>query len=428
MGGVMLGGVRANSQASRRPPYKRPPLQPLATASGHLPRASTASAYPIMNGPKIRHPSLPGMRRAFSLVNPNESDDESEMDASPSANCTNAEYQRRYGRVPRDAIDGSPGVKTIRTAVPNIPTEIKTAVEEMPNDFGSGGMFHYGAELENKILPCHSVRDDGLVRITAETLRDVLCGRYNDKITRYHVFDCRFQYEYDGGHIEGAVNVRNNAHLDELLLTPNSGVNAGPLPTPSVSGESDQRIVIIFHCEFSLKRAPTFAKDFRSRDRGLNLPPIYPKLHYPEVYILEGGYKSFFETSPAHCNPCAYVTMNDPKHAKRCDTDYAEFSLRHFGRARSYTFGDAQPFVTGGLMPPITLAAASAALGRRGSRVSGPTITEENEPDSSPLPNASPTPRAVSMGQAPLMFGSTKPRTFERSVLQRYASDAMVRL
>lgn len=33
---------------------------------------------------------------------------------------------------------------------------------------------------------------------------------------------------------------------------------------------------------------------------------------YPEVYVLEGGYKKFFETFPEYCVPTEYTRMLDP--------------------------------------------------------------------------------------------------------------------
>jgi hypothetical protein len=79
----------------------------------------------------------------------------------------------------------------------------------------------------------------------------------------------------------------------------------------------------------------TRARFLRSRDRGLNAEN-YPALHFPELYLLEGGYKAFFERHPAHCSPSAYRTMLDPNHSAE---------LRHF-KARAKTWsGD--PMGTG---------------------------------------------------------------------------------
>jgi hypothetical protein len=35
---------------------------------------------------------------------------------------------------------------------------------------------------------------------------------------------------------------------------------------------------------------------FRSEDRNIH-ERSYPQLHYPEIYLLEGGYKGFYEYS-----------------------------------------------------------------------------------------------------------------------------------
>ena len=89
----------------------------------------------------------------------------------------------------------------------------------------------------------------------------MLNGRYNSKLKRFHILDCRFDYEFSGGHIAGAINVKSMDVLDELLLSKAAGVHANgdELPVASRSGELDdgESVVLIFHCEFSAKRAPT---------------------------------------------------------------------------------------------------------------------------------------------------------------------------
>ena len=72
------------------------------------------------------------------------------------------------------------------------------------------------------------------------------------QIKTIHIIDCRFDYEYAGGHIPGAVNVNTTAGVEELLLGPNS-IKA----KPSFSGDSVKKIILVFHCGFSAKRAPT---------------------------------------------------------------------------------------------------------------------------------------------------------------------------
>jgi len=79
------------------------------------------------------------------------------------------------------------------------------------------------------------------------------------------------------------------------------------------------------------------AKHLRQRDRALN-NEVYPRLHYPEVYILQGGYKHWFATCPDRCEPRGYVIMDDSKHIDACEQNMDQF--RKFSRARSYTYGD----------------------------------------------------------------------------------------
>ena len=57
---------------------------------------------------------------------------------------------------------------------------------------------------------------------------------------------------------------------------------------------SDLQHVLIFHCEFSSERGPKMYRFLRDQDRELN-KDTYPRLVYPEIYVLEGGYKAFFE-------------------------------------------------------------------------------------------------------------------------------------
>jgi len=49
---------------------------------------------------------------------------------------------------------------------------------------------------------------------------------------------------------------------------------------------------------------------FRSEDRNIH-ERSYPQLHYPEIYLLEGGYKGFYEYSKEFCMPNQYRTMID---------------------------------------------------------------------------------------------------------------------
>lgn len=51
----------------------------------------------------------------------------------------------------------------------------------------------------------------------------------------------------------------------------------------------------------------------RNRDRDTNIDS-YPALRYPEIYVLEGGYKAFYESFPHLCEPQGYVPMLHQDH------------------------------------------------------------------------------------------------------------------
>lgn len=87
----------------------------------------------------------------------------------------------------------------------------------------------------------------------ASQLNDLQSGKYSDEIKEFLIIDCRFDYEYDGGHIEGAINLSELADVEARLLNaPNP-----PKPSTSESVSKEGKTVLVFHCEFSAKRAPT---------------------------------------------------------------------------------------------------------------------------------------------------------------------------
>ncbi|KOS16595.1 M-phase inducer phosphatase [Escovopsis weberi] len=177
-------------------------------------------------------------------------------------------------------------------------------------------------EAHEPILP-HFMADDPtdtIPRITRETMLEILDGKYSERYDQRMVIDCRFEYEYDGGHIDGAVN-----HNDKELLTRQL------FETPI-----DGRSLLILHCEYSAHRAPLMARHIRSQDRSINAEN-YPRLTYPEVYILDGGYSGFWAQHPARCFPPEYVEMNDEKHQRTCEREMGRLKARKgFGRAQTF--------------------------------------------------------------------------------------------
>ncbi|KFM72834.1 M-phase inducer phosphatase 2, partial [Stegodyphus mimosarum] len=59
------------------------------------------------------------------------------------------------------------------------------------------------------------------------------------------------------------------------------------------SGKKEKGSILIFYCEFSSERAPNMIRFLRGKDRDMN-KDCYPFLYYPELYLIEGGYKAFY--------------------------------------------------------------------------------------------------------------------------------------
>ena len=187
-------------------------------------------------------------------------------------------------------------------------------------------------DMESEHVPQlpHFIPDDrpgDLPRISKETLIGVLDGNFNQFYEKLLVIDCRFEYEYNGGHINGAVNFNDKEELSSQLFDVE--------PTP--------RALLIFHCEYSAHRAPIMAKFIRNKDRAVNAER-YPSLTYPELYILDGGYSSFFKDYRPRCFPQNYVEMEAKEHALACERGLGKVKQRSkLVRAQTFAFGQHSP-------------------------------------------------------------------------------------
>ncbi|XP_014786513.1 M-phase inducer phosphatase 1 isoform X2 [Octopus bimaculoides] len=165
-------------------------------------------------------------------------------------------------------------------------------------------------------LPTITGKHGYLKSVTPQTVKELLHGHYDYEINSYSIIDCRYPYEFEGGHIKKAENLYDeNSIYKKFLENP-----------PKIS-DSAKRDIVVFHCEFSSERAPKLAKFLRSRDRNAN-ESCYPFLYYPEIYILDGGYKAFFEKCVEFCEPPTYKPMLHSDHSS---------DLKHFrGKSRSW--------------------------------------------------------------------------------------------
>ncbi|XP_047550959.1 M-phase inducer phosphatase 1 isoform X4 [Lutra lutra] len=155
---------------------------------------------------------------------------------------------------------------------------------DLIGDFSKGYLFHTVAG-----------KHQDLKYISPEIMASVLNGKFANLIKQFVIIDCRYPYEYEGGHIKGAVNLHMEEEVEDFLLKK---------PIVPTDGK---RVIVVFHCEFSSERGPRMCRYVRERDR---LGNEYPKLHYPELYVLKGGYKEFFLKCQSHCEPPSYRPMH----------------------------------------------------------------------------------------------------------------------
>lgn len=197
---------------------------------------------------------------------------------------------------------------------------------------------------------------DSIPRISRETFLEVMDGKYSHEYSQRLVIDCRFEYEYEGGHIDGAINYNDKELLARHLF----------------EHPMEGKVLLIFHCEYSAHRAPMMARHIRSEDRTANAE-FYPHLTYPDVYILEGGYSEFYDQHRSRCYPQSYVEMNDREHAATCEREMGKLQQKRkgLGRARTFAFGaretmvDDSPTGPGRSIPesPVNMIGNSPILG-----------------------------------------------------------------
>uniref|UniRef100_A0A8C1N728 protein-tyrosine-phosphatase n=1 Tax=Cyprinus carpio TaxID=7962 RepID=A0A8C1N728_CYPCA len=175
------------------------------------------------------------------------------------------------------------------------------------------------------LLPVESGGHQELHCVSAHTVASLIRGQFGPAVEDFLIVDCRYPYEYRGGHIRGAVNLYTESQIQQAVHQASAGAELSPCPAGNTSSwrmrgqraarpsdslpeekGSSPRKLIVFHCEFSSERGPHLCQYLRRLDRRVN---VYPSLHYPELYLLLGGYKLFHASYPDLCDPCGYVTM-----------------------------------------------------------------------------------------------------------------------
>ncbi|KAH8409976.1 hypothetical protein KR009_003415 [Drosophila setifemur] len=218
----------------------------------------------------------------------------------------------------------SQGRKLERKALSMNDAEILSALDDEPELIG---------DLSRQCaLPCllTGIRHRDLKTISCETLARLIRGEFAELLGNkggFEIIDCRYPYEFLGGHIRGAKNLYTRGQIQEAfpsLALKDGGEVQQHQPEP-------QRHIFVFHCEFSSERGPKLLRFLRSNDRSLHTHN-YPTLDYPELYLLHNGYKEFFGTYAQLCEPSGYVPMLAPVHNEE---------FRHFrAKTKSWQCGE----------------------------------------------------------------------------------------
>ncbi|KAK6205325.1 uncharacterized protein RJT21DRAFT_102049 [Scheffersomyces amazonensis] len=180
------------------------------------------------------------------------------------------------------------------------------------------------SHLKNTTIHTFSVENDLLPRIDETELYKILKGEHKNAFDKCVIVDCRFDYEFEGGHIDGALNISTKEEIEKAFINNIKSTN------------DNLKTLYVFHCEFSIFRGPTIASHLRKCDRRFNRD-VYPYLSYPDIVILEGGYKKFYNTYRDLCFPQGYIEMRDVNHEKHCENRMEQVRLdSKLTRAKSF--------------------------------------------------------------------------------------------
>ncbi|CAK9437833.1 uncharacterized protein LODBEIA_P22110 [Lodderomyces beijingensis] len=168
------------------------------------------------------------------------------------------------------------------------------------------------SHLKHTTIKTYSSTSDAIPRINEDQMYQILDGNHNCEFDEFMIVDCRFDYEFDGGHIVNAVNISTKETLEEIFF------NKVDEDASNGQSKKNTKKLVIFHCEYSLFRGPSLAKQLRKLDRTKN-HRSYPFLSHPDIVILDGGYKQFYTKYDAEfCTPQNYVPMRQANNEDKC--------------------------------------------------------------------------------------------------------------
>ncbi|KAI5607403.1 cell division cycle 25-like d [Silurus asotus] len=136
--------------------------------------------------------------------------------------------------------------------------------------------FLIGDFSQHHVLPVEKMNHQDLHCVSAQTVASLLQGEFSSVVEEFLIIDCRYPYEYGGGHIKGAVNLYTESQMFQAFIQGLSNTtespaghhapdgasavgrrgNRGETPGGVKEGASSRRKLIVFHCEFSSERGP----------------------------------------------------------------------------------------------------------------------------------------------------------------------------
>lgn len=174
----------------------------------------------------------------------------------------------------------------------------------------------------------HKISDKGCYT-NPDIVADVITNfdNYRDRFTRFYIVDCRYWYEYQGGHIKNAIQIlpeSSDDDDDDASIDLNECIREKItnmfFSEANLKNRSDsQRTVIFVHCEYSQKRGPEVYGFIKGIDREKH-EEEWPFQLYPDVYIIHGGYKAFFASYSHLCTSGNHVAM--------CDSNFNEEMIK----------------------------------------------------------------------------------------------------
>lgn len=247
-----------------------------------------------------------------------------ELEVSPRSTLTQRKiHQKKSRRRAEAALEMKPHV--LKRAVSSYSVMTSTSLSPAPVVPPRLLRHHASEQLiksasappQEAVLPTvYSSKHPDLNVITPETVAKLLRGDFKEHLAGFQLLDCRFPYEFEGGSLKGATSLCDPEKMETQFFL-------------STTLEYSARMALIFFCEFSANRAPKMLRHVRNVDRRLHADS-YPELYYPELYLVDGGYKSCFETLQQEiCGPSAvYVTMEDEQYVEECRHEFAAWRRR----------------------------------------------------------------------------------------------------